>query len=121
MLYQYKLSETGKATDLCVLRNINKLEPGFISVEEKPDDISIYNTNEYTEKIIYDDFIKEKNRRILESDKLELPSIQKRYNITQDQVEEYKHKLWIMKDTHTTIEQLENPEWPEKLIKVKLL
>jgi hypothetical protein len=63
----------------------------------------------------------ERDKRIKEADKWELPTILKRYNITIEQVETYKQVLCDMPDTHTTTEQLENPDWPEKLIQEELL
>lgn len=65
----------------------------------------------------------ERNKRIVEADKWELPTVLQRYGqgITIDNILQYKLALIEMTETHTTREQLENPDWPQKLITQDLL
>lgn len=65
--------------------------------------------------------VSERNAKILEADKWELPTVMQRFNLTTQQILEYKQVLLDITITHTTIEQFLNPEWPEKLIAQELL
>lgn len=90
----------------------NTIEPQF-TVAELAEKENKEKTN------AYDYFISQRNERLIEADKWELQSIQKRYNITQEQVEEYKQFLCDMPNTLTvesSLEELKNPDWPTKLI-----
>lgn len=76
--------------------------------------------NELRQSLIAD--LKQKrNLLIREADKWELPTVLQRFNITVEQVLQYKLDLIAMDTTHTTTEQLENPQWPVKLITQELL
>jgi hypothetical protein len=114
----YNFNEAGKA---CNFQPATICPEGWESIDSDviPSDITQYDKESYKKVSLHASFINERNARILEADKWELPSVQKRYNITQEQVENYKQFLLDMDTTLTiesTVEELENPPWPPKLI-----
>ena len=116
----YKINENGRATDF---QYSITCPEGYESIDgdKIPDNTDEFNKSTYKKISLKYDLIKERNKRIVEADKWEMPSIQKRFNITQEQVEEYKQTLRDMPSTHTTTARLEAPDWPSELIDEELL
>jgi hypothetical protein len=125
---RYKLQSNGGVTypekNLSIPNNPDNIDwqkyQEWLAKGNKPDPVE---TTDEKKLRLFSEFIVERNKRIVEADKWELPFIQKRYNITQEQVEKYKQYLLDMNNTLTlnsTISDLENPKWQDKLI-IKVL
>lgn len=63
----------------------------------------------------------ERNKRFREADKWELSTAMDRFSLTVQQISDYNQALCDIPQTHTTFEDLQNPQWPEKLIEQELV